>query len=86
MFELKQKETSRVGSMNLGALGKSFKQSLLLYLIINSYFFQLKFILFTFWEAKLLIKILHSSFANISFSIDNMINPLNLSYDIINLK
>ena len=32
MFELKQKETSRAGSMNLGALGKSFKQSLLLYL------------------------------------------------------
>ena len=30
---------SRVGSMNLGALGESFRWGLLLYLIINSYIF-----------------------------------------------
>ena len=31
--------TARAGSMNLGALGESFKRGLLLYLIINSYIF-----------------------------------------------
>ena len=50
------------------------------------YFFQLKFIFLAFWEAKLQIKFLHSSSANISFSIDNMANPLNLYCDIVDLK
>ena len=39
----------RASSTNLGALGKSFKWGILLYLIINSYiFFQLKFIFLAF--------------------------------------
>jgi hypothetical protein len=32
---------------------------------------------FHFFLKKLLIKILYSKFSNISFSIDNMVNPLN---------
>ena len=39
-----------------------------------------------FWETKLLIKFVHSCSANISFLIDNMGNPLNLSCDIVDLK
>ena len=40
---------SLAGSANLGVLGESFRQGLLLYIIINSYiFFQLKFIFLDF--------------------------------------
>ena len=62
---------SKAAWANLGALGEKFMHGILLYLIINlifdTYFFQLKFIFLTFWEAKLLIKFLYSILANISF-------------------
>jgi hypothetical protein len=53
-----------------------------IFLIILLYFY-LKIILFTFWDAKLLIKFLYSKFSNILFSIDKMANLFNLSCDIV---
>ena len=40
----------------------------------------------TFWHAKLLIKFLYWGFANISFSIDHISNPIDQKYDFININ
>ena len=81
---------NRAGSTTLGALGENFKWDFFLYLNINQIiyieFFYLKSIFLAFWDAKLLIKFWYLSSSNISFSIDNIVNPLNLSYDIVDLK
>ena len=78
-------DKDRTGSTILGDLGKNIKQGFFIYLNIYwiFYLFYLKSI---FLDAKLLIKFLYLSSSNISFSIDNMANPLNLFYNIVNLK
>ena len=43
----------KAGSMNLGALGESFKRGLLLYLIINSYIFSIKIYFSCFLRGKI---------------------------------
>ena len=43
----------KVDSMNLGALGENFKWGLLLYLIINSYFFSIKIYFSCFLRGKI---------------------------------
>lgn len=47
---------------------------------------QLKIILLAFLDAKLLIKSSKFRLPKKSFSIDNIFNPFNLSYDIVDLK
>jgi hypothetical protein len=42
--------------------------------------------IFTLGYAKLLIKFLYLDFANISFLIDNIANPIDLKYDFINFN
>ncbi len=42
--------------------------------------------IFTSGYAKLLIKFLYLDFANISFLIDNIANPIDLKYDFINFN
>ena len=68
----------RTGSTILGDLGKNFKRG---FFYIFKYLLNFLFILFKiyfFLDAKLLIKFLYLSSSNISFSIDNIANPLNL--------
>ena len=43
----------KAGSMNLGALGESFKRGLLLYLIINLYIFSIKIYFSCFLRGKI---------------------------------
>ena len=53
-------------------------------ILIKEYLkFYLKIIFLTFWDAKLLIKLLYLRFVNMLLSIDKMVNLFSLSCDIV---
>ena len=53
---------------------------------INKEIYVQNFIFLAFWKVKLLSRFLYSSLSNKSFSIDNIVSPLNRSCDKADLK